>query len=113
MNSVCSQIGIGRANNPAPATLNHPHHPPQLLVTPMPADIPKASRYPLLETVLAYKGLPLKAVYSLADAAALFDVSKRSIQSRVARGQLNARNLPGRAKFLSSDLEDFLAGRKP
>ncbi len=75
----------------------------------MPADSPKAPRYPLLETILAHKGLPLRAVWTLGDVAGLFEVTKRSIQFRVKSGQLKSRNLPGRAKFLSSDLEAFLA----
>ncbi len=76
----------------------------------MPADAPKAPRYPLLETMLAHKNVPLKPVWTLGDVAGLFDVTKRAIQQRVARGQLKARDLPGRAKFLSCDLEAFLVG---
>ena len=65
-------------------------------------------KFPVLEMLLATKGLPFQATSSLGDAAALFSVSKRAIQLRVKSGQLKSRNLPGRAKFLASDLEAFL-----
>ena len=74
----------------------------------MPTDIPKPGKYPLLETVLAHKGLQLKAVYRLRDVAEIFEVSIRAIQDRVKRGYLVSRDLPGRGKFLSLDLEGFL-----
>jgi predicted DNA-binding protein YlxM (UPF0122 family) len=63
-----------------------------------------------LEGLLTSKGQSLKAIYSLGDVANLFGVSKRAIQHRIKSGQLRSRNLPGRAKFLSIDLEAFLAG---
>ena len=78
----------------------------------MPAEIPKPSRFTLLETLSSLKGVPLKGIYSLADVAALFDVSKRTIQSSVKRGNLPVRNLPGRCKFLPADLEAFLTNSK-
>ncbi len=74
----------------------------------MPTDTPKASKYPLLETILAHKGLPLRALYTLHHVAEIFGVSIRAIQDRVKRGYLKSRDLPGRAKFLSIDLEAFL-----
>ncbi len=74
----------------------------------MPADNPKPAKFPLLETVLFHKSLQLKGFYTIHDAAELFGVSVRSIQSRMKRGQLTSRNLPGRARFLSIDLELFL-----
>ena len=74
----------------------------------MPTDTPKASKYLLLETILAHKGQPLRALYTLHDVADIFGVSVRAIQDRVKRGFLKSRDLPGRAKFLSIDLEDFL-----
>jgi hypothetical protein len=74
----------------------------------MPIDLLKAARYPLLETVLACKGLPLQGTYSVQDVAHLFDVSTRTIQTRMKRGDLASRDLPGRAKFLAFDLEQFL-----
>lgn len=75
----------------------------------MTSDSPKPVKCPLLEMIMAHKNLPLRALYRLRDAADVFGVSVRSIQSRVRRGELIARNLPGRAKFLPIDLEDFLA----
>lgn len=72
-------------------------------------------RYPLLEEMLSLCGLNLQPTYSNADIAKLFLVSIRAIQDRVAAGQLTARDLPGRAKFLPSDIEEFLhnSRRKP
>jgi len=71
-----------------------------------------AVRFPLLEELLGIKKLQLQATYTIRDMAQMFNVSVRSIQSRVASGQLPARDLPGRAKFLSQDLEDFLIASK-
>lgn len=71
-----------------------------------------ATRYPLLAELLEAQQRPLTATFSIADVAALFSVSPRSIQNRVASGQLQARNLPGRARFLAVDLEAFLAASK-
>jgi transposase len=63
---------------------------------------------PLLGSLLAQKGLTFKGTYSLRDAAAMFDVSVRTIQDLVSSGALQARSLPGHARFLAEDLEDFL-----
>jgi hypothetical protein len=71
-------------------------------------DTPKPSRYPLLENLLAHRALPLRGTYTIHDVAEMFDVSTRTIQERVKSQELNARNLPGRARFLSVDLEDFI-----
>jgi hypothetical protein len=69
---------------------------------------PIGSKYPLLEEILSIKNLPLQPTYSTRDVAKIFAVSVRAIQDRMASGQLIARDLPGRARFLSVDLEDFL-----
>jgi hypothetical protein len=74
-------------------------------------DIPKPSKYPLLETVLAYRALPMKGAFSVHDVADLFSVTPRTIQTRIKRGDLTARDLPGRLKFLAIDLEQLLQGR--
>jgi hypothetical protein len=74
----------------------------------MATDTPKPSKYPLLETILAHKGLQLQGTYSVRDVASIFSVGVRAIQDRMKKGELNSRSLPGRAKFLSIDLEDFL-----
>jgi hypothetical protein len=74
----------------------------------MSTDTPKPGKYPLLETLLAHKDLQLRGTYDLHDVARIFSVSVRAIQDRMKRRQLNSRNLPGRAKFLSVDLEAFL-----
>ncbi|MDR3727903.1 MAG: hypothetical protein P4K86_12760 [Terracidiphilus sp.] len=69
-------------------------------------------KYRLLEEILSFKGLSLQPVYSIHDVANLFKVTARAIQNRVALGQIQSRNLPGRAKFLSEDIEAFLAASK-
>ncbi len=68
--------------------------------------------FPLLESLLADKGLPLQGAYTIGDAARVFSVSKRAIQHWVKRGRLQSRNLPGRVKFLAADLETFLSVAK-
>jgi len=70
------------------------------------------NKYPLLEEILRIKGLLLQATYTIRNLAGIFDVSVRAIQNRVASGQLSARDLPGRAKFLSEDIEAFLVASK-
>ena len=69
-------------------------------------------KYPLLEEVLALRQMTLQPMYTIRDAAKLFGVTVRSIQARVASGQLSSRDLPGRAKFLPVDLEQFLRESK-
>jgi len=66
-------------------------------------------KYPLLQEILNLKGHSLQATYTVRDLAELFNVSVRAIQNRVASGQIPSRDLPGRAKFLSEDLERFFA----
>lgn len=68
--------------------------------------------YPLLEEMLRLKNLPLLATYTNGDVAKLFEVSKRAIQERVANGSLPKRNLPGKARFFPSDLEEFLVNSR-
>lgn len=65
-------------------------------------------RYPLLEALLEQKGLRLLGIYRVEDAPRIFGVSVRTIQERVRDGKLIARDLPGRGRFLSEDLEIFL-----
>ena len=65
-------------------------------------------RYPLLESLLIPKGLSFKGIYTIRDTAQIFGVSTRTIQEWVRDGKLVARELPGRGKFLSEDLEMFL-----
>lgn len=69
---------------------------------------PQPPKYPLLEEVLALRQMTLQPMYTIRDVAMLFGVTARSIQARVASGQLPSRDLPGRAKFLPLDLEQFL-----
>jgi hypothetical protein len=68
-----------------------------------------APKYPLLEELLSAQSEPLKALYSNKDVANLFGVSVRAIQDWIAKGLLKARDLPGRGRFLSQDIEEFLA----
>ena len=69
---------------------------------------PKLDAYPLLEALLRAKNLTLRGTYRYRDVTDIFDCSVRSLQERIRSGQLRKRNLPGRAKFLAVDLEDFL-----
>jgi len=71
-----------------------------------------STKYPLLHEILDLRDLPLQATFTITDVATVFGVSVRAIQNRVACGQLPARDLPGRAKFLPIDLEEFLAASK-
>ena len=66
------------------------------------------TRYPLLEPLLAAAGLRLQAIYTIRDAARIFGVTPRTIQERCRGGRLPSRDLPGRGRFLSEDLETFL-----
>jgi hypothetical protein len=65
-------------------------------------------QYPLLEALLAQKGLPMRGTWTLGDVAEIFDISKRTVQDWIRNAKLVPRDLPGRAKFLARDLEDFL-----
>ena len=65
-------------------------------------------RYPLLESLLVPKELSLKGIYTIRDTAQIFDVSPRTLQDWIRDGKLIARQLPGRGRFLSEDLELFL-----
>ena len=66
------------------------------------------TKFPLLEEILAIRNLPLQPTYTVRNFAVIFGVSSRAIQNRIASGQLMTRDLPGRAKFLNQDIEDFL-----
>ena len=68
----------------------------------------ESHRYPLLESLLAARGLSLKGIYTNTDAAKIFGVSKRTILDWLRDRKLIARDLPGRGRFLSEDLELFL-----
>jgi hypothetical protein len=65
-------------------------------------------KYPHLESLLSEKGLSLRGTYGYADLEKLFGCSKRALQGYVHDGKLKYRHLPGRAHWLSSDLEEFL-----
>lgn len=67
-------------------------------------------RYPLLEALLAQKGLRLRGIYTIHDVAGIFGVSVRTIQDWCRDSKLQVRDLPGRGRFLSEDLEAFLRG---
>jgi hypothetical protein len=73
---------------------------------------PEPSRYPLLESVLAIQNLPLQPMYTNRDVAGIFKTCVRAIQNWISSGHLVPRNLPGRARFLNQDLEDFLRNSK-
>ena len=65
-------------------------------------------RFLLLEALLCEKGLSLLGTYTNRDVAKIFGVSVRTSQEWSRNGKLKPRNLPGRARFLSMDLEQFL-----
>lgn len=69
-------------------------------------------KYPLLEAILVLRQIALLPMYTNHHVAAIFGVSVRAIQERVASGKLPSRDLPGRAKFLPCDLEEFLRESK-
>lgn len=68
--------------------------------------------YPLLAQILMILNLPIQPMYSVRDLALIFKVSVRAIQHRIEAGRLIPRDLPGRAKFLPQDIEDFLAASR-
>ncbi len=74
----------------------------------MTASNSEKTKYPLLGQILAIKNLPLEPLYTTRDLAELFSVSVRSVQNWIASGKLPPRSLPGRWKFLTQDIEDFL-----
>jgi uncharacterized protein YjcR len=54
--------------------------------------------------------LQLLPIYRIGDVALLFGVSPRTVHDWISDSRLRARDLPGRGRFLSQDLEDFLEG---
>lgn len=66
------------------------------------------TRYPLLDSLLAQKGLAPKGIYTIRDAAQIFGVSAHTLLEWARDGKLVVRDLPGRGRFLSDDLELFL-----
>lgn len=66
------------------------------------------AKYPLLKALLDEKRLSLKGTYTNRDVAKIFGVSVRTIQDWSRNGEFKPRNLPGRGRFLSEDLEEFL-----
>ena len=69
----------------------------------------ETNQYPLLREYLDLNGMPLKPAFTVGDVARMFEVSDRTIQSRIATGKLKMRDLPGRAKILPIDLEEMLS----
>jgi transposase len=74
-----------------------------------------APKYLLLEGILAARGMTLKATYTNRDASEILGVSVRTVQDWIRDQKLTCRDLPGRGRFLSGDLESFLqhSSRKP
>jgi len=68
--------------------------------------------YPLLAALLRDQGLPLKGKYTTKEVADIFEVTARAIQERMHDGRLPYRDLPGRARFLAADLEEYLRGSR-
>jgi Helix-turn-helix domain len=74
----------------------------------MAASNSETQKYPMLEAILAIKNLPLQPMYTTGSIAEIFNVSARSVQNWIASGKLTGRSLPGRWKFLTRDVENFL-----
>jgi helix-turn-helix protein len=68
--------------------------------------------YPFLESLLNAKGLTDKGIWSIRDVAGIFAVKSRAVYDWIANGKLAVRDLPGRGRFLSEDLEEFLRNSK-
>ncbi len=66
------------------------------------------SQFPLLSALLREKGLRPKGTYTYADVQQILGGSRRALQELVTAGRFTYRNLPGRAHWLSVDLETFL-----
>lgn len=71
-----------------------------------------SASYPLLSALLRDQGFPLKGKYTTKEVADIFEVTARSIQERMHDGRLPYRDLPGRARFLAADLEEYLRGSR-
>ena len=65
-------------------------------------------KYPLLQSLLEQKHLPMKGVFTYRDLAKLFDAGVRTIQVWCKDGKIVVRDLPARGRFLAQDVEDFL-----
>jgi hypothetical protein len=63
------------------------------------------TKYPLLQEYLAIQDMTLRPAYTIPEVANLFRVSVRTIQDRIAHGQIIVRDIPGRAGILPADLE--------
>lgn len=68
-------------------------------------------RYPRLCELLQYRGLPFRPMYTVTEAAAIFGVNRRTVLKMIAAGRIVPRDLPGRARFLAADLEEYLNNR--
>ncbi len=73
----------------------------------------ESQKFPLLEALLHERGMSLKGIYTNHDVADIFGVATRTIQEWSRNGKLKPRNLPGRFRFLSADLEEFLQNSSP
>ena len=69
---------------------------------------PTFAKYPLLKALLDEKRFSPRGTYTNRDVAKIFSVSVRTIQDWSRNGDLKPRRLPGRSRFLSADLEEFL-----
>jgi len=69
-------------------------------------------KYPLLENVDVYERSADQRRVTIAEVAQIFGVQKRAIYDWISNQKLSARDLPGRGRFLSEDLEEFLRKSK-
>jgi hypothetical protein len=68
--------------------------------------------YPFLGSLLKAKGLTDKGIWSIGDLAGIFAVKSRAVYDWIANGKLAVRDLPGRGRFLSADIEEFLTNSR-
>lgn len=79
-------------------------------VKPFAPTVDTRTHYPLLGALLAERGLCFKGAYTTADLAQIFGCTRRAVQQALRSRQLPSRPLPGRARCLSCDIEEFLGG---
>ena len=64
--------------------------------------------YPLLESLLEQKHLPMKGIFTYHDLAHILDAGVRTVQVWCKEKRIVVRDLPARGRFLAQDIEQFL-----
>jgi hypothetical protein len=68
----------------------------------------ESRRYPLLESLLEQKHLPMKGIFTYHDLAKMLDAGVRTVQVWCKDKKIVVRDLPARGRFLAQDIEEFL-----